>query len=447
MDVQRSVFPSFRWLAGNDLNFYYFCARHFKNSMQILLKNVQIIPANGPRQDILIENGIISRIGTNLSASGAQVIEGNNLHVSGGWTDIFSHFCDPGQEHKEDLLTGVAAAAKGGFTTVMVVPNTQPALHTKPQIEYVISRTRHSAVQVLPIGAVTKNLEGTSLAEMYEMSQAGAVAFSDGVKPVQSPGLMLKALQYVKAINGTVIQLPDDLSISAHGLMHEGVYSTQLGMPGKPAIAEELIIQRDIELAKYTDSRIHFTGISTRKSVELIAAAKKEGIKVTCSVTPYHLSLTDAALEGYDTHLKVNPPLRTADDVKALQDAVKAGVIDCFATHHLPQDWDAKQVEFEYAKNGMIGLESCFGVLRRYLPEVPLAQLIDMLSVKPREIFNLPAHSLAEGAAVNLTIFDPEEEWTLTPAHLASRSKNSAYIGAQLKGSVKGIINGTLAQL
>jgi dihydroorotase len=419
--------------------------------MQILLKNVQITapasPYNGQQQDILIENGIISQIGSGISAPQAQVIEGKNLHVSLGWTDIFSHFCDPGQEHKEDLQTGVAAAAKGGFTTVMVVPNTQPALHTKPQIEYVISRTRNSAVQVLPIGAVTKNVEGTSLAEMYEMAQAGAVAFSDGLKPLQSPGMMLKALQYVKAINGTIIQLPDDLSISAHGLMHEGIYSTQLGMPGKPALAEELIIQRDIELAKYTDSRIHFTGISTRKAVELIAEAKKQGLKVTCSVTPYHLSLTDKELEGYDTHLKVNPPLRSADDVKALQDAVKNGVIDCFATHHLPQDWDAKIVEFEYAKNGMIGLESCFGVLRRYLPEVPLDQLINMLAIRPREIFNLPAHSLAVGANANLTLFDPEQEWTLTAAHLASRSKNSAYIGAQLKGTVIGIINGTQAQL
>lgn len=412
--------------------------------MQILLKNVQIIPSNGQKQDILIENGIISRIGSGIDAPQAQVVSGNNLHVSLGWTDIFSHFCDPGQEHKEDLFTGTAAAAKGGFTTVMVVPNTQPALHTKPQIEYVISKTRHSAVQVLPIGAVTKNIEGTSLAEMYEMGQAGAVAFSDGLKPIQSSGIMLKALQYVKAINGTIIQLPDDLSISAHGLMHEGVFSTQLGMPGKPAISEELIIQRDIELAKYTDSRIHFTGISTRKSVELIAAAKAQGIKVTCSVTPYHVSLTDAALEGYDTHYKVNPPLRSADDVKALQEAVKNGTIDCFATHHLPQDWDAKQVEFEYAKNGMIGLESCFGVLRKYLPEVPLPQLINMLTVKPREIFNLSAHSLTEGATANLTLFDPEQEWTLSKADLAGRSGNSAYIGAQLKGTVKGIINGNL---
>jgi dihydroorotase len=419
--------------------------------MQILLKNVQVVapssPFHGQQQDILIENGTIRQIGKGLSAPQARVVTGDNLHVSLGWTDLFAHFSDPGQEYKEDLQSGVAAAAKGGYTTVMIVPNTQPALHTKSQIEYVLSRTRYSAVQVLPIGAVTKNLEGTSLAEMYEMRLAGAVAFSDGLKPIQSPGIMLKALQYVKAVNGVIIQLPDDLSISSHGLMHEGIFSTQLGMPGKPAIAEELIIQRDIELAQYTDSRIHFTGISTRRSAELIANAKGRGIKVTCSVTPYHISLTDAHLLSYDSNLKLNPPLRTAEDVQALRDAVKTGVVDCFATHHLPQDWDAKQVEFEYAKNGMIGLESAFGVLRKHLPEVSVERLVDMLSAQPRKIFGLPELLLAEGEAANLTIFDPEQEWILTTDHLASKSKNSAYIGAELKGSVKGTINGQYAQL
>ncbi|HWV69613.1 dihydroorotase [Chitinophaga sp.] len=414
--------------------------------MHILLKNVKIIAPSSPlhrqQKDISIQNGIIQQVGSNLEDARATVISGNNLHVSAGWMDVFAHFCDPGQEHKEDLQSGIKAAATGGYTTVMVVPNTQPALHTKPQIEYVLSRTRHSAATVLPIGAATKNLEGAGLAEMYEMQQAGAVAFSDGFKPLQSPGLMLKALQYIKAFDGTLIQLPDDQSISAHGLMHEGIYSTQLGMPGKPALAEELIIQRDLELAKYTDSRIHFTGISTRKSVELIAAAKADGIKVTCSVTPYHLSLTDAQLINYDTHLKVNPPLRSADDVKALQEAVLHGIIDCIATHHTPQDWDAKQVEFEYAKNGMIGLESAFGVLRQYLPQLPLEQLINMLTTQPRKIFGLPQPALQEGAAANLTVFDPETSWQFTKAHIASRSKNSAYIGEQLKGKVHATVNG-----
>ncbi|HVI46672.1 MAG TPA: dihydroorotase [Chitinophaga sp.] len=414
--------------------------------MHILLKNVKIIapssPFHGQRKDISIHNGIIQQVADNLEDDRATVISGDNLHVSAGWMDIFAHFCDPGQEHKEDLNSGVKAAATGGFTTVMIMPNTQPALHTKPQIEYVLSKTRHAAVTVLPIGAATKNLEGTGLAEMYEMQQTGAVAFSDGLKPVQSPGLLLKALQYVKAFNGTLIQLPDDQSISSHGLMHEGIYSTRLGMPGKPALAEELIVQRDLELARYADSHIHFTGISTRKSVEMIANAKADGVKVTCSVTPYHLSLTDSQLVNYDTNLKVNPPLRDADDVKALQDAVLHGTIDCIATHHLPQDWDAKQVEFEYARNGMIGLESCFGVLRQYLPDVPLDHLITMLTDKPRTIFGQPLPAIQKSAVANLTVFEPETEWEFTAAHIASRSKNSAYIGSKLKGKVYATVNG-----
>ncbi|RFS26507.1 dihydroorotase [Chitinophaga silvatica] len=414
--------------------------------MHILLKNVQIIaptsPFHGQQKDISIQNGVIQQIGDGLEDARATVISGSNLHVSAGWMDVFAHFCDPGQEYKEDLHSGIQAAATGGFTTVMIIPNTQPALHTKPQIEYVISKSRHSAATLLPIGAVTKNIEGTGLAEMYEMREAGAVAFSDGIKPVQSPGLLLKALQYIKAFDGTLIQLPDDQSISAHGLMNEGIHSTQLGMPGKPALSEELIIQRDIEIAKYTDSSIHFTGISTRKSVDLIAAAKADGVKVTCSVTPYHLSLTDASLVNYDTNLKVNPPLRTAEDVKAIQEAIVRGVVDCFATHHLPQDWDAKVLEFEYAKNGMIGLESAFGVIGQYLPQLSLEQLIQMLTVHPRNIFNLPVPEIKEGAQANLTIFDPAATWEFNDSHIASKSKNSAYLGQQLKGKVHSTVNG-----
>ena len=414
-------------------------------SMQILIKKAIVIapndPFSGQPMDILVADGRVSKVAAEIKADNVTTITGNNLHVSMGWMDVFAHFCDPGQEHKEDLQTGSLAAARGGFTTVMIVPNTQPALHTKPQISYVLSNTSRGPVQVLPIGAITKNLEGASLAEMYEMQEAGAAAFSDGIKPVQSPGLLLKALQYVKAFDGTIIQLPDDQSISAHGLMHEGIHSTQLGMPGKPALAEELIIQRDLELARYTDSKLHITGVSTAKGIALIAKAKEEGIKVTCSVTPYHLSFTDADLRNYDTHLKVNPPLRSEEDVAALKEAVVNGVVDCFATHHQPQDWDAKQLEFEYAKNGMIGLETCFGAIRRHIPQLPLPQLIQMLTINPRRIFNLPVPEFNKGELENLTVFEPDTTWTFTSADIASRSKNSPYIGAELTGKVKAVIN------
>lgn len=419
--------------------------------MHILLKSARIVaplsPLHGQIQDILIKDGIISDIGTNLSASGAQEVTGSNLHVSSGWVDVFAHFCDPGQEYKEDLSSGPEAAAKGGFTTVMIVPNTQPALHTKTQIEYVLSKTRYGIVNVLPIGAISKNLEGTSLAEMYEMRHTGAVAFSDGFKPVQASGIMLKALQYVKAFNGTVIQIPDDISISGHGLMHEGIFSTQLGMPGKPAIAEEIMIRRDLELAKYTESNIHFTAVSTRQSIELIAAAKAAGVKVTCSVTPYHLLFTEADMATYDSFLKVNPPLRSQDDVDALRESVINGTVDCIATHHQPQDWDAKQVEFEYAKYGMIGLESCFSVLRTAIPQLSIEKLTELLSAAPRRIFALPEIKLEKGAIANLTIFEPDAEYVFTDKHIASKSRNTPLLGKTLKGTVTGVINNKQAYL
>lgn len=413
--------------------------------MHILLKSAKIVapssPLNGQIQDILIQNGVITNIAANIQHPSAQVISGKNLHVTTGFTDVFAHFCDPGQEYKEDLQSGAEAAAKGGFTTVMIVPNTQPALHTKSQVEYVLSKTRHGAVRVLPIGAITKNLEGTSLAEMYEMKETGAVAFSDGLKPVQASGIMLKALQYVKAFSGTIIQVPDDTSISGHGLMHEGIFSTRLGMPGKPAIAEEIMIKRDLDLLRYTCSSLHFTAVSTRKAIELIAAAKAEGLSVTCSVTPYHLLFTEEDMVTYDSFLKVNPPLRSRDDVQALREAVMNGTVDCIATHHQPQDWDAKQVEFEYAKPGMIGLETTFSVLRTALPALPLERLAELLSINPRRIFNLPELSITQDAPANLTIFDPAEEYQFTDAHIGSKSKNSPFIGKTFTGTVKGIIN------
>lgn len=413
--------------------------------MQLLIKNARIIaphsPHHGQVKDILIEEGIIRQVGPSISAKTATLLAGENVHVSIGWMDVWAHFCDPGQEYKEDLLSGCAAAAAGGFTTVMVVPNTQPALQTKTQIEYVINKTADQLVEVLPIGAVSKNLEGMALAEMYEMKSSGAVAFSDGLRPIQSSGILLKALQYVKSFNGIVIQVPDDQSISRNGLMHEGLYSTRLGMPGRPAIAEEILVQRDIELAHYTDSHIHFTGISTQKSVALIKAAKTAGIKISCSVTPYHLALTDAALEQYDANLKVNPPLRTEADRQALLQAVQEGVIDCFASHHLPQDWDSKRVEFEYAKEGMIGLETAWAVLRTQLAAVPVELLVNMLTAQPRKLFGRPLPALQEGAMANLTIFDPEAMWTVAATAMRSKSDNSPFIGQVLKGKVLGVVN------
>jgi dihydroorotase len=410
--------------------------------MDILLRQVRVIDPSSPFHqqtiDIFIQNGVIAEAGK-VNRSTDQEINISGLSVSPGWLDIFSHFWDPGFEYKETLESGAASAAAGGFTDVMVLPNTNPVLHNKAGIEYIVQRSRNLAVTIHPIAAITRNTEGKELAEMYDMHQSGAVAFSDGTNTIQSGGLLLKALQYIKAINKTIIQLPDDKSISASGLMNEGIISTQLGLPGKPAIAEELMIARDIELAKYTNSKLHFTGISTARSVELISKAKSEGLLISCSVTPYHLCFTDSDLTSYDTNLKLNPSLRTKNDRDALREGVMNGTIDCIASHHMPQDTDHKVVEFEYAHDGMIGLETAFAVVRTCLPELPLEKIIDLFCIKPRKLFDLPVPVIGKDQTACISLFLPDENWNV--GMQKSKSKNSAFTGKTLKGRAMGIIN------
>lgn len=413
--------------------------------MRLLIRQVRLLapqsPYHGKITDILIEDGLIRRIGDSSGVKSDQVIEEPGLCVSMGWMDVFANFCDPGFEYKEDIMSGSAAAAAGGYTAVMIIPDTQPCLQSKPEIEYVRRKAAGLLVDVWPIGALSQGLEGNSLAEMYDMRQSGAVAFSNGLNPIQTSGILLKALQYVKAFEGVIIQVPEDRSISRHGLMNEGISSTRFGMPGKPAIAEELMITRDLELARYAGSRIHFSGISTAVSAELIALAKQQGIQVTVSVTPYHLCLTDELLGEYDTKLKVNPPLRTRVDIEGLKKAIREGTIDCFATHHMPQDLDSKAVEFEYAKDGMIGLETSFGILNQALSDLPLENWISLLTVKPRQIFGIPVPQIAENERANLTIFNPETIWELRKEDIRSKSANTPFIGQTLKGKVKGVVN------
>ncbi|MEO8110945.1 MAG: dihydroorotase [Ginsengibacter sp.] len=412
--------------------------------MKVFIKDAILVspssPFHGQSKDILIEDGIISEIGNDINAGNAQVIEVKGLQVSCGWMDCFANFCDPGQEYKETLETGANAAAAGGFTEVMLIPNTQPVVHNKSQVEYIIQKTKHLPANIYPVGAITKNAEGKELAEMYDMYNTGALAFSDGLYPVQSSGMLQKALQYLLAIDATIIQLPDDKSIGTSGLMNEGVISTRLGLEGKPALAEELMIARDIELAKYTGSKIHFTGVSTGKSLQLIAAAKKEKINVSCSVTPYHLFFCEDDLLQYDTNLKVNPPLRRAEDRDALRNGVKEGVVDFIASHHQPQDWDHKVCEFEYAKNGMEGLESVFGAAR--ICGIPIEHFVKMQTENIRNIFGLKVPSIIKNEKANLTLFHPDEEYIFEEKNISSKSKNNAFIGKKLKGKVIGIING-----
>jgi dihydroorotase len=410
--------------------------------MKILLKQVTIAdlgsPYNGSVKDVLITNGIIEKIDDNIPEADEE-IQYEHACISPGWVDIFAHFSDPGYEYKETLETGAAAAVAGGYTQVFTLPNTNPFIHNKTQVEYIVQKSKPLSVHIHPLGAVTKSCEGRELAEMYDMYASGAIAFTDGINPVQSAGLMVKALQYVKAFDGVVIQMPVDKSIGQFGLMHEGIISTRLGLPGIPAMAEELMVARDIKLTRYADSKLHFTGVTTAKSLEYIKRAKDAGLQVTCSVTPYHLFFCDEDLQEYDTNLKVNPPLRSETDMMALREAVKNGLVDCIATHHLPQDWDSKTCEFEYAKNGMIGLQTAFAAIRTILPELTATGIAALFSVNARRIFNLPASTIAEEQPAEITLFNTNNGSTFTKEEIKSKSYNSAFINKFLKGKVIGI--------
>lgn len=411
--------------------------------MKLLIKQAQVIapssPLNGKKQDILIENGKITRIAASVTGQADQVISEEGICVSPGWMDIFADFADPGQEYRETIETGARAAAAGGFTDVMLIPNTSPVTDTKAQTDYLVQKGKQTPVNIHPIAAITRKTEGKDLAEMYDMHQAGAIAFGDGIHPVQSAGLLVKALQYVKTIDGTVIQLPDDSSIGANGLMNEGIVSTRMGLPGKPIVAEELMVARDIKLARYTESRLHFTGISSPKSLEYIKRGKEGGIQISCSITPYQAFFCDEDLAGYNTHLKLNPPLRNRNDMLTIRQALLDGSVDCIASHHLPQHWDGKACEFEYARYGMISLETMFAVVTTL--GLDPQTFVQMQAVNARRLFGLPVPEIAEGADACLTIFAPAAAFTPDEKNIRSKSKNSPFTGMPLKGKVIGIVN------
>ncbi len=411
--------------------------------MNVLIKQAKIIspssPFNGNIKDILIKDGKIASISASITEKTDQVIEQDGLCVSIGWMDMFADFGDPGYEQKENIGSGAKAAAAGGFTDIMLIPNSKPVVDNKAQVEYIVQKAKELAINIHPLGAISKKTEGKDLAEMYDMRQSGAIAFSDGMYPVQNSGLVLKALQYVKSFDGTIIQIPDDTSIGANGLMNEGIISTQMGLPGKPILAEELMVARDLKLARYAGSKIHFTGITSPKSLDYITRSKESGIQVTCSITPYQAYFCDEDLQGYDTNLKLNPPLRTRADMMAIRKALLDGSIDCIASHHLPQHWDNKTCEFEYARHGMIALETMFAVLMSC--GLSAEDFVQMQTINVRNIFGLSVPEIKEGKTASLTLFMPAEEFTFEENMIHSKSKNSPFIGKKLKGKVIGIIN------
>jgi len=415
--------------------------------MQVHIRKARVIdPQSGfhdTMADLLIEDGIIKHIAADMATpDGATVVAAEGLCVSPGWIDVFADYREPGLEHKETITSGLAAAAAGGFAHVLLAPNTQPALSTKSAIQYVVQRAAGNAVSLHPIGAATQQAEGKELAEMLDMRANGAIAFSDGWKPVQNANLMLKALEYVKAFNGTIIQLPVDAHLASGGLMNEGEVSTGLGMAGIPALAETIMVHRDVELLRYTGSKLHITGISTAASAEMIRKAKAEGLAITCSVTPYHLALTDEALKTYDSAYKVSPPLRGEADRQALIAALKDGTIDCIASHHRPHEWDAKTKEFEYAADGMAVQELTYNILWDAVKgHMTIDRLAEAMSTIPADIFGITVPGIEEGNAASLTLFTTEGSHTLAVGKGKSIAINDPFGGKKLSGKVIGIIN------
>ena len=405
--------------------------------MNLLIKSATIIDPNSPfnkkTADVLIIDGAITKIAENIEAD-VPFFEAKGKILSPGFFDLNCNIGELGLETKETLESGTMAAAAGGFTGLALMPNTQPPVHSKAEVEYLMNRAKNNLVDVYPLGTISHKREGKDMAEMYDMYRSGAKAFTDGTRPVQDAGLMERALLYTKGFNALVFSYPEDAAIAGKAKVNEGEISTLLGMKGIPSLAEELIIARDLYLAEYTGSKIHFSTISTSRSVDLIREAKKKGLPVTCDVTAYHMVLTDEALKGFDSNYKVKPPLRIQKDVDALIAGLKDGTIDAIVSQHTPHEIEFKDVEFEVAEYGNIGLQTTFSLALQTGLDIEL--IVEKLSINPRTILDVEPAAIAEGKKANLTVFDPEAEWDYTKENNRSKSANSPFIGTTLKGKV-----------
>jgi dihydroorotase len=420
--------------------------------MKLHLKSGRLIdPPKGKDSvtDILIVDGKIERMGPSLSADRSfEIIDLKNKIIAPGFIDMHVHLREPGYEHKETIETGCASAAAGGFTAVCCMPNTNPTIDEESVVRYVQEEGRRvtgGLVDVYPIAAATKGRKGEELAPMAELSKAGAVGFSDDGAPIASAELMRRVLEYSSMYGLPVIQHAEEPTMTKSGLMNEGFVATRLGMPGIPSIAEELMIERDIVLLRYIPrSKYHVAHISTVGSILCVRRAKSEKLNITCEVAPHHFTLTDEAVESFDTNLKMSPPLRTKDDVQALKEALRDGTIDVIATDHAPHTIDEKEVEYAQAPFGIVGLETAIGLSVTELVNkkfLTLNQLIEKFSINPRRILSLPVVDIQEGEMANLTMVDPEKEWVVDIQAFKSKSKNSPFHGRKLQGKAIGIIN------
>ncbi len=418
---------------------------------KIAIKGARVFdPSVGLDQitDIIIINGTIDSIGSLPEDWDGQVIVADGWLVAPGLFDMHVHLREPGYEYKETVQSGGIAAAVGGFTGVACMPNTNPAIDNPSIVQFVRDQAAGLPVDVHPIPSVTRGRTGESLVDFSELVKAGATAFSDDGSPVDSASLMRRALEYVRMSDSVIIEHCEDCSLSGKGVMDEGEVSTRLGLPGWPSIAEDIALERNIRLAEFTGGRLHAAHVSTAASAELIRQAKARGVQITAEVTPHHLTLDSSLLKSFDSNYKVNPPLRTVEDVEALIEALADGTIDAIATDHAPHSRHEKEVELIHAPFGMLGLETALGVLLTKLVStgrIGLDRLIDALSIAPRRILKLPQAKIESGMNANLTLINPNEKWTVDREHMVSKSKNTPFHGWELTGKVKGIVNRKIA--
>ena len=421
--------------------------------MKLLLKNGRVVdPANGRdgEFDVLIEDGVIKRVGKNLPAEGAEVFEvARGWVVTPGLIDIHVHLREPGQEHKETVATGAASAVAGGFTAVACMPNTDPINDHAGITQIIVKKAAEAGLaRVYPIGAVSLGSKGQQLAELGEQKAAGCVAFTDDGRPVETALLMRRALEYANMLGVPIVNHCEDPSLKGDGVAHEGYHASALGLRGIPGVAESLMVERDVSLAELTGGHVHIAHMSARQSLRAVRAGKERGVHVTCEVAPHHFTLTDEALEGppkYDTNLKMNPPLRAQADVEALLAGLADGVVDVIATDHAPHHLDEKMVEFDRAPFGIVGLETAVALVFDRLVHtgrIGIGRMIELLSVNPARVINVEGGSLAPGVAADVTVLLPDMKVTVRAQELKSKSKNTPFDGWELRGGVAATIVG-----
>lgn len=418
--------------------------------MSLLIQNATVVNTDqiiSKPQDILIENGVIAKIVSKMDARVEETIDARGKFVLPGLIDLHVHLREPGREDKETIETGSRSAVKGGFTSIFCMPNTNPIIDNAMIVEAIIKEAKRvGLLNVYPIGAITKGQKDEELTDMFELKKAGCLALSDDGRSVFNSQLMRHAMEYAKMVGLLLIQHCEDPLLSNHGSMNEGLNSTLLGLKGIPGVAETIIVGRDIELAHYLKTRIHFAHMSLKRSVELIRFAKSQGIQVTAEACPHHFTLTDEVVKSFDTHTKVNPPLRTPEDVQAIKEGLSDGTIDCITTDHAPHTQEEKELAYDQAPFGMIGLETVFGLAVTELVEKRILtwpQLVSKMSTTPAKIAGLFFKGeIQEGKDADLTIVDPHKEWVVKKEEFASKSKNSPFIGRTLKGRVEATICG-----